>query len=285
MSAGELVVGYSSAVEDLRCASRGLWLGPALNPDLLSDAASAVDGTDPSALLECTHLAVGDSEDFVGTQESVSGVFHELGDFGDGLLGDCLEVLSADWGSHREAVRFIEQQTAECAAAINTIAQDSGEVLRALCEELQGMIGVLCAQLHTLDPAEHSAAFRGCIDAAGELIDRAGTFILGVCEDRDEALGLCYDQLLGMGEPIAVPGNPLVNLVEEPPAKPIPVVHAESSKPEAPVPDVPATKVPIPEPLPSDTPAPEAPAQQEPASEEPVGGASKRGGARKAGAW
>ncbi|MDO4686200.1 MAG: hypothetical protein Q4A92_06585 [Corynebacterium sp.] len=296
MTAAALVSGYSMAVENLRCASRGLWNGPALSPDLLADAASTVDGADPEALVTHTQLAVGDPNEISETQQCAEQVCDQLGGVADGAISENLGALSTDWSSHREAVQYVGELAADCAAAINAIAQDSGDVLLAMCEELQRMIAVLCAQLHTLDPANHAAAFRGCIDAASTLIDRAGTFILGVCNDRDEALGQCYDRLLGLGEPAAQQQStefvkPVVATEPIPPApEPAPVAESDAAVDPAPVVEPEPVAPPPPPPVeqasePAPSPTAECVAPPEPEPTAPVGGTSKSGGARKAGAW
>ncbi|MDO5077066.1 hypothetical protein [Corynebacterium sp.] len=208
-----LVGGYGTAVADLQAASRGLWGGPVLSPTALADAASAVDGTDPEALVTHTQLAAGEHLDPIETD----GLFDELRGLAEGTITDVLRALSVECEDYRQAGQDMQQRASECAAAIHTIAEDSGATLRAMCEELQRLIAVLCAQLNTLDPQGHAAAFRGCIDAAADLIDRAGTLLMGVCQDRDEALGQCYDTLLGFGEELgARPAPDVPGLIGQP---------------------------------------------------------------------
>ena len=297
----ELIGGYSAAVDDLHAAARGFWSGPALSPTVLASAAATVDGADPDALIAHAQLAAGDQL----AMEDSDGAFDELGDVADGVLREALQILSCDLQEYHQASKNMEQQATECAAAIHTIAEDSGQTLLAMCEELQRLIAVLCAQLHTLDPQDHAAAFRACIDAAADLIDRSGTLILGVCQDRDEALGQCYNTLLGIGGEVTNQPPPTLPFSLAQPLLGVMNIGvalagiaqaiqegALATEPEPepePEPQVVSDLAPPPEPPPEPEPAPppELPAQTVPAAEveSAGGGASIRGGARKAGAW
>ncbi|RNE48848.1 hypothetical protein [Corynebacterium alimapuense] len=202
MTAPIAVAGYRGAVELLRQASRGSYRGPMVPAAELMERVMATDGLDPGALLEQTRLAAGSSD----STSMRGGIFQQVTEFiSQAALGEILGRLSdtvRDFFDNREQSQELEHSAESAGEALTDIEEVSETgideivlALRAVIEQLSGFLG-------SLDPAEYPHEFAECVASGADLIDSAGAGIIGCCQDRDEAVAGCLNELLDRGNAV-----------------------------------------------------------------------------------
>lgn len=202
MSTSSAAADYAGVVDLFKSASQGGYRGPGISVDRISQALGTTEGLNPGSILTNTQAAVGSSS----SAGMGGGFILQIAKFlGQAALGEILGRIGdtvLDWTNNRDQSEELERSAEKAGDALTDIEEVSETAITEILFALRAVISQLSVFLSRLDLAQHPREFGECVATGAELIDSAGSAILGSCVDRDEAVSGCLDEFLSRGESV-----------------------------------------------------------------------------------
>ncbi|MGP6173914.1 hypothetical protein [Corynebacterium sp. A21] len=254
------VAPYGAAASALTAASRGAYTGPAIPEGALREALGSITGLDTAALTSGFSQASGDSRPGQLNDRVAPLVIKILGDIALGLVGGLVGDAVGDWVNRRKETKNLEDQAKDAADAVDTVVEDADHAMNEVLSRAVQLLDLLLKYLSGIDPTKFPNEFLAAVRCAAEVIDNAAGMIIGTCEQRDDIIEGCYEQLISEAEKIC--GAPAAELPPEVQecTKEIAPVEGPSSGASSTTPTGPAAKAEDcpPEPAPDPVKQPEA---------------------------
>ncbi|MDY3127172.1 MAG: hypothetical protein SOW59_03450 [Corynebacterium sp.] len=193
--AGSLIADYKQEIRKFQLAAQGFYLGPAMPLPIVDKAVANADGLKPQELVRHTEAATGKSRPRRGGGLWGVAIDIALGLFGsvaNGKLGEFFAAITADYDEDQRDADKVSDSARDCAAALDDIVNTSettlAEILTVAISMLGGLTGLLI-----MNPAAR-AIIPFIVPVGRDLIDGVNSFIVDLCNDRDNAIESCFTE-------------------------------------------------------------------------------------------
>lgn len=269
---------FQTTVAEFQAASAGQYAGPSTPFELIWDRIQATDGLESYKLVEEVEAAVGPTreerdsrgsgkkgKDNAGLIGIAGGLLKDLllgtiTSFGGGMIADRIRKLLDDDEEDDDQCSALIEDSRKCADTIDDICSTSDSAMSSILESSTGFLSLLTEVLRR---TPQGMLVTGVLMAGNYLIENTNDQVVGTCQDRDDFLDKCYEELLKKCDCIC--DRPLP---EEPPETgncPAPEPPAGEYGCEPPPKEV----EPCPEPEPAPEPEPQPEPQPEPEKKNP----------------
>ncbi|MBC3185998.1 hypothetical protein H7347_05325 [Corynebacterium sp. zg-331] len=189
---------YGDAVAELRAAARGRYAGPAMAVGELHRTVDGIAGLNPQEISHHMTLAVGATDTAGLSKGWLGGLLQLLKHLALGVIGDVVAEGIQGWWKNRGEAKDLDECTVPAADALNDIARTSDTAVTEILAALTQSVSVLSEHLRCVDPQaspEHHESFHCALGAAATLVDQAAQNITQVCQERDQAVRGCMEEL------------------------------------------------------------------------------------------
>lgn len=189
---------YGDAVEELRHASGGRYAGPGIRPQEVKQALGGAAGIDTGAIGQHLGFAVGATDTSRLGKGWLGGLLQVLQHLAFGLIGDALGKGIREWWQNREDAQQLTHEAEKATEAMRDICATSDTAASEILAALSQNVTALSNHLRCLTPQagpEQAAAFNSALGMAANVIDQAGSSVMELCRERDDALAGCMEEL------------------------------------------------------------------------------------------
>ncbi|MEJ4101961.1 hypothetical protein V5T06_05285 [Corynebacterium mastitidis] len=189
---------YGDAVEELRQASGGRYAGPCIHPQEVKQALGGAAGIDPGAIGQHLGFAVGATDTSRLGKGWLGGVLQVLQHLAFGLIGDAVGKGIREWWQNREDAQRLTHEAEQATEAMRDICATSDTAAAEILAALSQNVTALSNHLRCLAPQagpEQAAAFHSALGVAANVIDQAGSSVMELCRERNDALAGCMEEL------------------------------------------------------------------------------------------